>query len=167
MTSTLGLLFLIALDVTIQKCSITLIAQHCSCSLYGNWAAIFLWIHHLQLATVILQSQYISLAQSKEWRALWRKKDTTVTEKDEFHCTSTLQVPFIGIIFFFFFFKHKVFFKIHVIWLSLKSSCVQPACHYWHKLSGSELSYDYVLCKEDLFIDSSHIYLQGKFHRHR
>lgn len=41
------------------------------------------------------------------------EKDTT--EKDEFHCTSTLQVPFIAIKNIYFL-KHKVIFlKIHVI----------------------------------------------------
>lgn len=44
-----------------------------------------------------------------------KEKDTIVTEKDEFHWTSTLQVAFIGIKLFSLFFKHKVLFKIHVI----------------------------------------------------
>lgn len=135
-------------------------------SLYGNWAVIFLWIHLLQLATVILQSQYISLAQSKEWRALWRKRERYYSGRERWmplhkHITGSIHRNKIT------FFSNKVFFKIHVIWLYFKRSCVQPTCHYWHKLSGSELSYDYLLCKEDLFVDSSHIYLQGKVCRHR
>lgn len=62
----------------------------------------------------------------------------------------------------FLFFKAQVFLKIHVTCCILKDLVCSS-----HVTTGSELSYDSLLCKEDVFIDSAHIYLQGKVCRRK